>query len=459
MKIVTLVNNEQLIFTECGDAGQLRPVEVMPLGEVLASGLPERVGAVLKGAENALLLVPDYWLGIKSFPIATTRTGLVTAFIRKKLQLELGEDQGGEEFFDYISSRDEAGEKGVTVYYSHEPQLAALHGTLDHLGIAPYRISTPGLLWESKLREQLADFSSGGKLLIYLAGPDCYFYFFNEGSFLFSRDLGVSLDADSGDRAETLSFEVQQSRFLFSQKARTEIDQVYFVSAQTPAVDLALLSERIGRKVEDLNTRFTASSLAQSPLVNPLLFFAPADWGRKKRLVDFAHRRIRTEQEWKMPQFISIACAALVLLLLAGQAVVVGMRLTAAEARQRSTTIREQSAKIKEFSGRLDEILLRRKNPSSTLALVRLAQGLPANVTIENLTLDVATGKTMQLDAMVKADGPEHFRQTLIALVDNIHEKFPGNDQLSYINVQFEPIRQGVDEPLTYFKINFQVAL
>jgi hypothetical protein len=459
MKIVTLVNNEQLIFAECGETGLYRPLEAMPLGEVLASGLPERCDAVLKGAENALLLVPDYWLGIKSFPLATTRTSLVTAFIRKKLQLELGEDQGGAEFFDYIPSRDEAGEKGVTVYFSREPHLALLHGSLDRLGIAPYRITTPGLLWEAKLREQLAGFAAGGKLLIYLAGPDCFFYFFHEGRFLFSRDLDISVDADPGERAETLAFEVQQSRFLFSQKAHTEIDQLYFVSAQSPAVDLALLAERVGRKVESLEKVFVASTLPQSPLVNPLLLFTPADWSRKKRLVDFAHRRIRTEQEWKIPQFVAIACGALVVMLLAGQALVVGMRLSAVDARQRTTTIREQGVKVREFSGRLDEILRRRENPSSALTLVRLAQGLPANVTIENFKLDVATGKTLQLNALVKADGPEQFRRTLIALMDNIHEKFPGNDQLSYLNVQFEPIRQGVDEPLTYFKINFQVAL
>lgn len=459
MKIVTLLINEQLVFAECGAGGQFRYLETIPLSEVLASGLPPRLETVLKGGENALLLVPDYWLGIKSYPLATTRTSLVTAFIRKKLQLELGEDQGGEEFFDYIPSRDEAGEKGVTVYYSHEPHLATLHGALDRLGLAPYRITTPGLLWESKLREQLADFSSGGKVLIYLAGPDCYFYFFHEGRFLFSRDLGIAATADPADRAETIGFEVQQSRFLFSQKARSEIEQIYFVSAQTTPVDLTLLEQRAGRKVESLDAVFVASPLPQSPQVNPLLLFAPADWGRKKRLVDFAHRRIRTEQEWKMPQYLSIACGALVVLLLAGQAVVVGMRLSEAEARQRSTTIREQSLKVKEFSARLEEILLRRKNPSSTAALVRLAQGLPANVTIENLTLDVASAKTMHFSGLVRADGPEHFRQTLMALTDNIRANFPGNDQLSYINVQFEPLRQGVDEPLTYFNINFQVAL
>lgn len=459
--ILTLVSNEQVVFVESDNRARFRVVESLPLGEVLNDGLSERIAGLFKGAENALLLVPDYWLGIKSYPLATTRSSIVTAFIRKKLQLELGEEHGGEEFFDYIPYTDEEGERGITVFFSHEPHLVTLHDRLARSGITPRRITTPGLLWESKLRNHLPDFAAGtGKLLIYAVGADCFFYFFNEGRFLFSRDLGLAADADMADRAETLAFEIQQSRFLFAQKARNEIDQIYFVSARTAPVDLSLLAERIGRTTASLDAEFRSDATSdRNPLINPLLLFAADDWGAQSRIVNIAHRRIRTETDWKWPQTVTLCCGGLALAVLAGQAIFVGMKLSKTETAQRQTSIREQTAVISELSGRLDEILQRRQAPTIAGAVARLAQSLPAGIMIESFKVDAATGKTLQFNGIANADGPDAFRQLLIALVDNVRANFPGNEQLTHTGVLFEPIRQGADDPLKSFKISFQVTL
>lgn len=455
-KTVSLIVNEQFVSASVDAAGAVRTHQVVPVETVLEQGVP---AAALPAGEHALLLVPDYWLAIKTFPIATAKPSLVIPFIRKKLQLELGDQPGGEDYFDYLHYQDDDGERGVTVFYPQEPQLPRLHQHLAAIGRAPLAITTPGLLWEARLRETRPDFGEGGKLLICLLGSECFFLFFYQGRFLFSRDFSVFKDAPSTDRLEALAYEVQQSRFLFAQKARGEIDQVLLAAVATTAVDPEALAARIGRAVTLLSQTENATVSLDEATLSPLLFFTQRDWGRKARFINLAHRQVRQAREWWPAQSIALACGIAMVVLLGSQALYQGSRSSLEQARQRSARMREQSEQVRALSGNLDEILKRRRVPVASDALVRMAQCLPGNVDFDTFDCDLVQERQLLFEGTVRANGPEAFKQTLLELIGRVRERFPGNDQLSYREIQFSTKRRVPGEPLSEFHITFKVRL
>jgi hypothetical protein len=454
--IVSQIVNDQIVFAEVDAVGLYRQLQSRPLGEVLESGL--LTGDLPRG-ENTLLLVPDYWLGVKEFPLATSKPALVEPFIRKKLLLEMGESQGCEDFFDYSHQLNSEGESGVVVYFPQESQLPTLHRHLAAARLSPLCVSTPGLLWENRLRETLPGFDQGGKLLICLVGSECFFFFFAQGRFLFSRDFSVFQGSDPADRIDALAYEIKQSRFLFAQKARGEVDQVLLAAVQTTLLDLPALEAKLDRTVTVLPSASGTAVGFSDETLSPLLFFTPREWKRGSRLVNIAHRQVRKMRDWFVPQSAALAAGFVLLLLLAAVAVYLGSRASEAQVRQRSAAIREQGAQVRTLSSQLDEILQRRRVPSASDTLVRLARSLPANVGIDTFELDLQGKRTLLVQGIVHAEGSQHFKQTLLELMGNIRENFPGNEQLNYKDIVFVAERRNAGEAIEDFQITFQVNL
>lgn len=453
---VSLIINEQFLFAEIDPGGNCRLQQTFNLVDVLEHGFPD--GAIGKG-DNALLLVPDYWLGVKTFPIATSKPSLVVPFIRKKLQLEPGSEPEDAEFFDYLHYQDEEGGRGVTVYHSQEHQLARLHGHLSAIGRAPLAITSPGLIWESYLRTADSGFSEGGKLLICLIGSECFFFFFHQGRFLFSRDFSVFKDADPEDRIDALAYEIQQSRFLFAQKTRGEVDEVLLAMGHTTAVSAPDLAEKAGRPVRVLHIRPAQAIGFVEDSYTPMLFFTPKDWGRKARFVNLAHRQVRLEREWWLPQTVGLVIGALLLAMLGAQAYFLQSSVSAEQVRQRNAQIREQSAQVRRYSDSMGEILQRWRVPSANVTLVRLAQSLPENVNLDGFSLDLTDKRLLKVEGMVHAEGAEAFKRTLLDLIGKVKERYPGNDELSYKDIEFSTDHVVAGEPLRDFRITFKVKL
>ena len=96
------------------------------------------------------------------------------------------------------------------------------------------------------------DFHEGGKGLIHPISSECFLYFFSQGHYLFSRNIAIP-DPQHGqsDIFSILTYEINQSIYLFSQKAKAEIDQLYLVSSTKG--DVLELSTILGRDVKELN--------------------------------------------------------------------------------------------------------------------------------------------------------------------------------------------------------------
>jgi hypothetical protein len=155
-------------------------------------------------------------------------------------------------FFDSIFYQREHKERWLYAYFLQDPQFFQLYKTLSRLSLTPHRITSPALIWGSKIQQKISDFNDGGKCFIELQHNIYHLYFFFEGNFLFSRNIPLAdLPIDSPDNLQAITYELNQSLYLFSQRAKAEVENIYLLSSET--VPVGGLSEALGREIDDLS--------------------------------------------------------------------------------------------------------------------------------------------------------------------------------------------------------------
>ena len=247
---IILISNEEIYFIIQGGSGEGKISEPVPLnqfltGDVDLSAVPE----AFRHQSNSVMVVPDYWLGDTSFPFQSRKKSLADAFLERKLVADFPDIPEVEDFYAYFFHQFDQGETAVYAYFLRDPAFYELYERLAQWNLHPRRITTPALLWESQLKERIPGFHEGGKVFVHNLSNECFLYFFFSGHFLFSRQITLpEIREDSADQLDTLTYETHQSLYLFSQKAKVEIDRIYMVAFGH--VDPAELSEKLGREVE-----------------------------------------------------------------------------------------------------------------------------------------------------------------------------------------------------------------
>ena len=247
---ITLINNDEIYFIIQGGSGEGRISEPVSFDRLLKEEADlDAIPEAFQRQGNLVMVVPDYWLGNTLFPFQSRKRSLAEAFLERKLRAEFPEIPGVTDFFAYFFHFSEQGEPAVYAYFVREPTFFQLYQQLSQWGLQPQRITAPAFLWESQLKDRIPDFREGGKAFVHLLSNECFLYFFFKGHFLFSRQISLpEFQEDSSEQIDTLTYETNQSLYLFSQKAKAEIDKVYMVAFGH--MDPGDLSERLGRDVQ-----------------------------------------------------------------------------------------------------------------------------------------------------------------------------------------------------------------
>ena len=249
---ITLVGNDEIYFILQGGSGEGQTLDPLTLDRFLTdeadlSAIPE----TFRHQVNSVMVVPDYWLGNTSFPFQSRKRSLAEAFLERKLRADFPEIPGVKDFYEYFFHQADGDETAVYAYFLREPTFFRLYDQLLRWNLHPRRITTPAFLWASQLKERIPGFQEGGKAFVHILPKECFLYFFFEGHFLFSRQISLpEFQGDPSDQIETLTYETNQSLYLFSQKAKAEIDRVYV--SFFGHVEAGDLSEKLGREVEEV---------------------------------------------------------------------------------------------------------------------------------------------------------------------------------------------------------------
>ncbi len=440
---ITLIGNDEIYFVLQGGSGEGQILESFPFDRLLTDEADlSAIPAAFQDQVNSVMVVPDYWLGNMSFPFQSRKKSLAEAFLERKLRADFPEMPEVKDFFEYFFHETDQGETAVYAYFLREPTFFRLYDQLARWNLHPRRITTPAFLWESQLKERIPGFHEGGKAFVHILSNECFLYFFFEGHFLFSRQIALpEFQEDSSDQVETLTYETHQSLYLFSQKAKAEIDRIY--TASFGHVEAGELAEGLGREVEEVTGLEEELTQGSTTIGQPGLLsgsYLP-DLSNSHKFLSISHKQMEKEHQWRPVQKVGIAVGVVLLLLLAGEGVLlwkwsrpVGMETTSgggARAREAVTALRQ-------YNEALDLFLKESQRPSAGKAIINLARSLPEDVWIQEMVVETEPTPGVALTGTVRAAKPSQFRETLSELLDRLNDHFQGARSLGLQDIDVD---------------------
>lgn len=428
---ITVVNDEEVYFVLQVGSAEGRILDPVPLDQLLSDQADlTAVPPPFHQQLNSVMVVPDYWIADISSPFQSKRRSLAEAFLERKLRAELPESPEVEDFFEYFIHSSDQGETELYAYFIKEPTFYRVYDRLAERNLHPRRVTTPAFLWEAQLRERIPDFHEGGKAFVHILTKECFLYFFFEGHFLFSRQIALpEFEEGSSDQVETLTYETHQSLYLFSQKAKAEIDRVYVASfGYVEAGDLA---EGFGKEVEEVGGLEEALTQGATTIGLPGLLsgLCLPDLSRSQKFLSIANRRTEKEQQWKPVQKMGIAVGLILLFLLAGESVLLWKwsRPVAMEAtRGGEAQAREAVTALRQYNEALDLFLKESRRPAAGTAIINVARAMPEGVWIKEMVVETEPTPGVALTGTVRAARPDQFRETLSSFLDGLKSYFKG---------------------------------
>jgi len=462
--LISIIDDETLYFVEINSRGESNAVDSIALEALFVSDPPaDTIPASIRDRKNTLLIVPDYWLGNSSYKFQSRKKSLADAFVARKLHEQFSDQPEIKYFFDGTFYQREQTEKWVYAYFLQDPQFFQLHPQLAHFNLQPHRITCPALIWQQKIRQEIPEFDSGGKGFVQLLPKMGLLYFFFEGNFLFSRKIPLAgAQLQPSDNYDAIAYELNQSLYLFSQKAKTEIDKLYLVSHE--AESGRALSEVLGREIHDLNYLINGSNALQGSAnaTGAIGFLSPSDLLPGKSFLSLCHRVLKKELEWKPVQFAGIAVGLILFFLLGIETIVLhkwSHQIQLPRSIGGNSLTVEESHEIQQYNEALDAILNELERRSPQVVLRKIAQSLPPNVRIQEMVLETEDNPGVDLKGVVRADDPEHFKACLSTLIANINANFQGRRMMTASDIDFEVNQNQPSQGGQDYLINFRLDL
>ena len=462
--LTTIVNNEDLSFVVPGPSGEVRILESISLDQFLNGDRgPDPVPGELSNRVNSLLIVPDYWFGNVTYKFQSRKKSIIEAFIERKLLADHPDLPDIKYFFGYIPHEINQKEKGLYVYFLQESKSFQLYAQLVKYDLTPHCITTPAFVWGQKLREIIPDFHNGGKCLVHMLSKECLLYFFFQGFFLFSRSIIFpDTQMESSEKLNTLTYEINQSFHLFSQKAKAGIDQVY--TASSKQIDAGELSDTLGRavkKLEDLGgNRQNAPAMGKH--LGAAERFSLSDLSPSRKFLSVLHQQQRKEMEWVPVQTVGIAVGLILLLIFGAESFFLWKfsqpsLLPTARAGNMAET--DPSQTILKYNEALDFLASESARPSPQDTILKVVKSLPANFLIKEMTVEVEGTPAVHIKGIMKAPGPEKLKNSIGYILDNLKKYFQGALSLSLQNIdveldKFSDMQQGYQKYMVKFGFN-----
>ena len=467
--VITTVVNETLVAFRFDRRHQRRILLETPLasfldGDTATNPLPD----VLTNAANSLLILPDYWAGTTAYPFQSRKRSLARSFIQRKLLAEHPETPDIVDYFDFEFSHTGLEDRSVNVLFLQDVRAFQLYDRLAEHDLTPDRVVFPALLWEQKLFKSISEFDIGGTCFVHLLSTECFLYFFFQGRYLFSRRIvlptpraeaaeaaGLTMAMDAPDKFSVLTFEINQSLYLFAQKTKAEMDAIH-LSAIDPQ-DTTKLSEALGREVVAY-----APGAGASDTLGPVAAFSAADLAPSAHSVNLTHRQRRQQLEWRPVQFIGIAVG---LLLVAALAVEAGYLWEKAGInRERMATGRSMSGNtqrqiIQEYSQVLNMMLEDVDRPSARRVLINVGRSMPQNAWITGIDVRTEDGPGVTLAGIIKAGSVQQLKESLSALLENLNRYFEGSRALTLESINFSLDKEHLGLAENTYIFNFEFDL
>jgi hypothetical protein len=457
---ITIVHNDTLFFLSAtGHALQVDhslPLTAFLEGNTEGANLPP---AVLNRT-NRLLIVPDYWIGQADMRLPSQKRSIVEAFVERKLIAEYTDLPDIGLFYGYALASQPADEGRIHAFFLQEPQAYELYNKLQSINAAPNDITAPAYIWEQKLIKMAPDAVSTGVALVQKQSLESYLYFYHQGKFLFSRSIQFStLSSESAEALQALTYEINQSVYLFSQKKKTELELIFMHSDRKE--DAAELAENLGRDVRTVTTNatFEKSGPEIEHTLGPCSDFNRQDVAPSACFSVIAQKHHGRARAWRPIQTAGIMIGFLLILILGGEHVYLlkWSQLAATSSDVGWMTAPNYHELMDRYNASLDVLLQETQTFSASATLLTIARCLPDNVRVSAIQLSLSEAPVAALSCIVRAENMAVFRETLTELINNLGSAFEKSPRLEKQDVELGEIVPGkgyIDYP-----VQFQVRL
>jgi hypothetical protein len=446
---------KHLFFAEGGDPGQLdgnAGLVSLPLAQFLSEECDQTMMAALQGSRAPLLLViPDHWVKHDFFLFKSQKESLIRPFIERKLKAAYPNLPSAQDFFNYACRQKAMEGPGVRVFHLCEPIAFELHAALSRKRLAPRWITTPALLWEERFNRQVPEFESQAALVIHLQRHEGFLYFYHQGDFLFSREVTLP---ESSERIDALLFEINQSIYLFSQKAKSDLQAVYLIGDEAGFRER--LSDFQGRPVHMASGISAGKALprelaALDGLLDPDAVLTPTE------AHCITHRRIEQQVKWRPVQWAGMLVAGI---LLAGFAAEHQWLEERAEEEMavRSRMRQQQAMSLADYDAAVVELTDDLSRPSPAHLIFNVVASLPEGASVFELKVD-ADAARLDLSATVRAESLERFRQQLRILIGNLNRRLRPANPITMEDVVFSMQEAKQQVARTDYKITCKIQL
>ncbi len=456
---IIVVHNDEVLWTTGRQPNVGRSLLRLPLDQVLAGdGIADRIPREVKGNYKSLCIMPDHWLGMERFPFQSTRPALIEPFLERKLVAAFPERKEVRHFFNYQSLAAGEAENGLIAYFLQDEMGYRLYNTLKKIDIEPRYLTTPAFLWLDRLAQVSSDFDHESTLLIHMGRQECSLYFYFQGHFIFSRNVALS---EGEDRLEALTFEINQSQYMFSQKAKTDLNRVCLL-AELPSETPEVFSEILGREVIDLQALLKGAqtiAFEGAPSLDGLL--QPRDLSYKVPFFSLTHRKIKRELEWEPVQWAGILVGALLLLPLLGENLLLNgmIRQEAAETRRIQKHVAHSEELVGDLEQALDRVIEAAERPVCADTVLRMLAGLPAGIQVKELVVLLDEQREVKLEAKVRAGSAEQLKGILDQLVARVRANFKNAQHFSLNDIEVGVDSGGEADASSRYRISIRLEL
>jgi hypothetical protein len=261
---------------------------------------------------------------------------------------------------------------------------------------------------------------------------------------------------ESPENLQAITYELNQSLYLFSQKAKAEVDKIYLASSQK--LNINKLSEALGRDIEDLSSLFGKIEVPHiSESTDPKDVAALSHYLLKNQFLFISHKDLKKELEWRPVQTVGTAMALLLCFLLGAESIYLHnlSRQNQISAVHRGNVDTENTKrKIRQYNEALDTLIeeAERRRPKDVMA--KLARSLPIQFRMQKIFLKIETVPAVEFSGITKVLGPERLKESLSVLVANLNRNLHPRRPLTIPDIDIE-----LDKNKQNYLIKFKVEL
>ncbi len=457
---LTIVHADALSFVSYA-GNDLQVDHTVSLDAFLADDFePASIPAKARNRQNRLLLVPDYWVGQTNLSLPSKKRPIVEPFIERNLIAEHPDLPDIGLFHSYAFTASQSEEGNIFVFFLQEPASYALYQKLDAMGIAPFDITIPAFIWGKKLEKKHPKTAEAGVGLVQPLPNASYLYFYHREQFLFSRSIrSMGTPEEDPEILNALTYEINQSVYLFSQKKKADLENIFIDSPNEKDADE--LAESLGRTVQVFDVGASSQEVAPETVdtLGPSSIFAANDLAPSRKFLVIAHKDHAKAREWRPVQIAGVIIGLLLFVILGAEHYFLLKWASRESDLGYSTVMKGKSRQevIQQYNQSLDLILAEIRQRSASKTLIDLARALPEDVRIKEMNLRVEQNPGIELTCVIRAESMADFRALLSTLLANMADTFVGSQRLETRDIKLGEVKPGRN--YTDYSVQFEFRL